>query len=487
MTELAEKPGPHVVVVDDDEELCELLALRLAHHGFRVSAERTCRGAIEVLEREVVDAVLLDLQLDGEYGLDLLAEVQMRSLDLPVIILTAHGAIDTAVDAIKRGAYGFLTKPFDDHELVQKLEHAVERVRLRREIAGLRRIVGQPSSGDRLLGTSAAVAAVRDLIARIAPSDATVLILGESGTGKEVSARCIHALSSRSSGPFMAINCGALPPDLLESELFGYKRGAFTGALRDKEGLFAAAEGGTLFLDEVGDAPPPVQVKLLRVLQERSYLPVGATEYRTTNARIVAATNRQLREDVSSGRFREDLFYRLHVVPIHMPPLRERLEDIPLLAELFLTRATAQHGLTTCHLPSDTLRILMQHDWPGNVRELANVVEGAALLSIDGVLRPHHVLSVLPRHPAESKAAPECPSPSSPMTLPEFARMFDPKTTLPPMREARETFDRIYLAEILRRSGGNVSAAAKLSGRNRTDFHDLLRRYELSAANFRES
>jgi two-component system, NtrC family, response regulator GlrR len=477
--------GPHILVVDDDEDLCELLEIRLQHHGFRVTTEHNSRDAIEVLEREVVDAMLLDLRLDNENGLDLLTETQNRSLDLPVVILTAHGSIDTAVEAMKRGAYGFLTKPFDDHELLQKLEHAVERVRLRRELGGLRRIVGEPSSGERLLGTSAAIAAVRDLIARIAPSEASVLILGESGTGKEVAARSIHNLSPRHDKPFIALNCGALPAELLESELFGYKRGAFTGAVRDKEGLFAAAEGGTLFLDEIGDAPPAVQVKLLRVLQERAYLPVGGTQPRTANVRILAATNRDLQADVDAGRFREDLFYRLHVVPIVMPPLRERREDIPLLTELFLARGTAQHGITRPHLAHDALHILMHHDWPGNVRELANVVQGAALLSTDGVLRPAHVLAVLPRRSGEPPASPAGAPQSAPLA-PRVAQALDPETPLPPLREARETFDRAYLEEALRRSGGNVSAAAKMSGRNRTDFHDLLRRYQIDANRFRE-
>ncbi len=471
---------PHVLVIDDDAELCELLSLRLEHHGFRVSTEQTGRGGIEVLEREIVDAMLLDLRLDGETGFDLLDEVQKRSLDLPVIMLTAHGSIDAAVEAIKRGAYGFLTKPFDDRELVQKLEHGVERVRLRREVAGLRRIVGDPNSGDRLLGTSAAIVAVRDIIARIAPADVTALILGESGTGKEVAARSLHALSARRSAPFIAINCGALPPDLLESELFGFRRGAFTGATRDKQGLFAAAEGGTLFLDEIGDAPPAVQVKLLRVLQERSYMPVGATEAVSTNARVLAATNRDLRADIAAGRFREDLFYRLHVVPITMPALRERREDIPLLAELFLSRASAQHGHAAPHLTSEALHVLMRHEWPGNVRELANAVQGAALLSADGVLRPHHLLAVLPR----AEGAP--PVVEAPAPAVDVAPVVSERPgQLAPLREAREAFDRAYLQEALRLSGGNVSAAAKLSGRNRTDFHDLLRRYAINAADFR--
>ena len=281
--------------------------------------------------------------------------------------------------------------------LPQRLAHAVERVRLRREVANLRRMLGEPGSGERLLGTSARIAAVRDLIQRIAPADATVLVMGESGSGKEVAARSIHAHSPRRTSPFLAINCGALPTELLESELFGHVRGAFTGALRDKDGLFAAAEGGTLLLDEIGDAPPAVQVKLLRVLQERSYYPVGSTEPRSTDVRVIAATNKDLQAEVQAGRFREDLFYRLHVVPILLPPLREHPEDIPLLAELFLTRAATQYGLPAPHLSHEALRLLMGHDWPGNVRELGNVVAGAALLTNDGVLRPAHVLAVLSR------------------------------------------------------------------------------------------
>lgn len=476
---------PHVVVIDDEADLCELIGMRLEHNGYRVTCEHTARGGIEVLEREVVDAMVLDLRLDGESGLDLLADIQQRSLDLPVVMLTAHGTIETAVEALERGAYGFLTKPFDAHELLQKLDHAVERVRLRRELANLRRMLGEPGSGDRLLGTSARIAEVRDRILRIAPSDATVLVMGESGAGKEVAARSIHAHSTRRSGPFLAINCGALPAELLESELFGYVRGAFTGAARDKQGLFSAAEGGTLMLDEIGDAPPAVQVKLLRVLQERCYYPVGSTEPRAADVRIVAATNKDLRAEVDAGRFREDLFYRLHVVPIVLPPLREHPEDIPLLAELFLTRAATQHGRSAPHLSHEALRLLMAHDWPGNVRELANVVEGATLLSSDGVLRPAHVLAVLSRRTSSvidaAQAMEPGPPPSGALADAALALL----ASLPPLREAREAFDRAYLEEIMRRCGGNVSAGAKLAGRNRTDFHELLRRHEIVAADYR--
>lgn len=473
---------PHVLVIDDEEDLCELIALRLEHHGFRVSTEQTSRGGLEVLEREVADAMVLDLQLENENGMDLLSEVQKRSLDLPVIILTAHGTIETAVEAIERGAYGFLTKPFDDHELVQKLNHAVERVRLRREVANLRRMVGTSSNGERLIGTSAAIALVRDLIARVAPSDAPVLIQGESGTGKDVAARTLHALSPRKSGPFITINCAALPEELLERELFGFVGAANGGA--PSPGLLATAQGGTLFLDNVADAPPSLQAKLLRVLEERAYLSVGATVVHPADVRLVAATTRSLREAVDAGQFREDLFYRLHVVPIDLPPLRERREDIPLLAELFLTHAAAKLGAGAPHLHHESLHLLMQQEWPGNVRELANVVEGAALLSPDGVLRPPHVLAVLAqRKPSSIEGAKARPvfAPAAPPF-----ESGNPDKPLPLLREAREAFDRAYLEEALRRSGGNVSAAAKLAGRNRTDFHDLLRRHDISAADFRQ-
>ncbi len=477
MSRSAERASPpHVLVVDDDEELCELLTLRLEHHGFRVTTEHNRRGALEAFERGVVDTVLLDLMLGDDNGLDLLVDFQQRTLDLPVIILTAHGSIDSAVEAMQRGAYGFLTKPFDDRELVQKLEHAVQEVDLRREVEGLRRIVGDPSGGSRLLGTSTPIEAVRDIIARVAPSDASVLILGESGTGKELAARSIHQFSGRRAAPFVGVNCGALPPELLESELFGHRRGAFTGADRNKDGLFAAAEGGTLFLDEIGDAPLAVQVKLLRVLEERAYVPVGETRPIPADVRIVAATNRDLAVAVKEGTFREDLFYRLHVVPVTMPPLRERKEDIPLLAEVFLARLLVNEGSARPHLSPDALEALMHHHWPGNVRELANVVQGAALLSTDGVLRVRHVETVVPRRPdLVPRARRET----------RVVGVLDPEADLPPMRVAREAFDRAYLEEALRQSEGNVSAAAKLAGRNRTDFHDLLRRHGIDASLYR--
>lgn len=467
---------PHVLVVDDEEDLCELLALRLQHEGFSVTTCAGSKRALEVLESSSVDAILLDLRLEEESGLDLLTQALHRSADLPIIMLTAHGTDELAVEAMKRGAYGFLTKPFDDHELVQELRHAVDHSHLKREVAGLRRMIGGGNGLPRLLGTSPSISEAREVIARAAATEATVLILGESGTGKEVAARTLHELSPRHDRPFVALNCGALPGDLLESELFGHVRGAFTGAVREKEGLFAAAHEGTLFLDEIGDAPLDVQVKLLRVLQERSFIPVGATEARAADVRLVAATNRDLIQNVREGRFREDLYYRLHVVPVRMPPLRARVEDIPILARVFLSRAALQYRLPKPELSEEAVRFLLEHSWPGNVRELANVVEAAAVMSRDGTLGVEHIRAVLPR-PVQ-----EPPPPDSVDLTP--SALFG--SELPQLREAKIRFEREYLTLVMQRAQGNVSAAARLAGRNRSDFHELLRRHGLHSGAFRE-
>jgi two-component system response regulator GlrR len=461
--------GARLMVVDDEEDLCELIAMRLEHHGYEVVTETSCRGARRALRNELVDVLVLDLRLEDGDGLTLLDELRETDPDLPVVILTAHGSIETAVEAMKKGAHSFLTKPFHDHELLATVAQALVGAELRRELAGFRRGSGR-SSGTRLLGESPSMIALRERLARVAGTDSTVLVTGESGTGKELVARSLHELSHRRKRPCIAVNCAALPPDLLESELFGHVRGAFTSAHRDKDGLLAAAEGGTLFLDEIGDAPPSVQAKLLRVLQERTYLPVGATREKQADVRIVAATNRELGADIAAGRFREDLFYRLHVVPLHLPPLRERREDILPLSELFLRRASEKHDLGRVRLSPKALEALRAHDWPGNVRELANVVEAAGLLATDGIVELTHVEAALPR-PASSSTA-----------------SFEPRLDvedLPPMADARQKFERAYLCEVLRRTRGNVSAAARLAGRNRTDLHDLLKRHGIDAGDFR--
>ncbi|APR83330.1 Response regulator of zinc sigma-54-dependent two-component system [Minicystis rosea] len=471
---------PHVLVVDDDVHLGELLSIRLESRGYRVTFEATASAGLERLGHEKIDAMILDLRLQDADGLDVLARAQDRSPDVPVIILTAHGTIETAVLAMQRGAYGFLTKPFEDHELMQKLAHAVERSALKREVAGLRSAMGA-NDERHMVGVSAAIGRVRDVIARIAPTEATVLITGESGTGKEIAARALHALSPRAKERFLGVNCGALPPELLESELFGHIKGAFTGATQDREGLFGAARGGTLFLDEIGEASPAVQVKLLRAIEERRFTKVGATREEESDVRLIAATNRDLRVEVSEKRFREDLFYRLRVVPLTMPPLRERREDILVLSELFLERAASRHGLRVPRLSRDALEVMLAYPWPGNVRELRHELEAAVLLAGTDELRAAHLphLSSI----ASSLAPVSVPTPVPPSPGPLLP---PPDQPLPTLKDARDAFERAYLVEALRRCTGNVAAAARAAGRNRSDFYDLLRRHQISPAEFKE-
>ncbi|MCY1030288.1 sigma-54 dependent transcriptional regulator [Corallococcus sp. BB11-1] len=474
MTHESPAQQPHVLLVDDDLQLAELMSMRMTSRGYHVTVESEGKGALRRLAQERVDAMVLDLRLEDMDGMDVLRAARQSAPELSVIMLTAHGSIETAVQAMQEGAYGFLTKPFHDHELMQKLTHALERSRLRREVAELRRRMGEDGE-PLLLGTSDAISRVREVIARIAPTDATVLLTGESGTGKELAARMLHLLSRRNKERFVAVNCGALPPELLESELFGHVKGAFSGAVREREGLFGAANGGTLFLDEVGEASPSVQVKLLRVLQEQRLTRVGADVEEPVDVRVVAATNRDLAEEVAAKRFRQDLYFRLHVVPIELPPLRERIEDIPLLAQLFLERTANRYGLRPPRLSPATVELLQRYGWPGNVRELIHEMEAAVLLAGTDELQPRHVPRLgqaLERPPAGSAQLPGVPGGTA---------------DLPSLREARDAFERAYLAEAMRRSSGSVSAAARMAGRNRSDFYDLLKRHGLSAADFKET
>jgi two-component system response regulator GlrR len=465
----------HVLLVDDDVELCELLAIRLRTAGYHVSVEHDVNGALSRIGRDRVDAVLLDLRLGNDDGFKVLDGIGHRAADLPVIILTAHGTIDLAVEAMQKGADGFVTKPFHHHDLLQKLKHTVESHKLRREIASLRRIVGVPEERQRLVGVSPAIARVRELIEVIAPTDATVLVLGESGSGKEIVARSIHALSPRRAARFVAINCAGLSTELLESTLFGHRRGAFTGAVSDRQGLFGAAQHGTMFLDEIAETPLEVQAKLLRVLQERRFTAVGSTVEQEADVRIIAATNRDLRQEVAEKRFREDLFYRLHVVPLAMPPLRDRRDDILLLAEMFLERAAARVRVRVPRLGAHALSALVSHSWPGNVRELENVMEAAVLLCRNGEVALDHLPGVGATTVPPLEDATVDLEHSAGRLLAAYTKTDAPSP--PALREARDAFERAYLDMVLQRSGGNVAVAAKLAGRNRTDFYDLMRRH----------
>lgn len=379
---------PRILVVDDERNLRESLAAYLKTEGFAALTAPSGEAAREILETEKVDAVVVDLRMAGMSGLDFLAWLREGGPAVPAIMISAHGDIGDAVEAMKRGASDYLTKPFSPDELVVRLRKALSDARLRQAARAADRsapLAARDPAAGAWIGSGPAMAELRRLAERVAPTESTVLVTGESGTGKEVVARFLHRMSRRADGPFVPINLGGIPENLLESELFGYEKGAFTGADARKLGLFEIASGGTLFLDEIGDLPLPLQVKLLRVLQDKRIQRLGGTRQLPIDARIVAATNKDLEEAVRSGAFREDLFYRLNVIRLRLPPLRERKEDIPALAALFASRFSAEMGKAIRGFEPGALDLLSRYAFPGNIRELENAVERALIL-VDGDL-----------------------------------------------------------------------------------------------------
>ncbi len=377
---------PSILVVDDESTMREYLQTALADR-YRVAAAADSAAALAQLEREPADIVLTDVRMPGQDGLGLLAELQKREDAAPlVIIMTAFGTIQEAVEATRRGAFAYLTKPFSVEQLDHALRRAFEFMELREENRTLRRNLRTRREQWGLLGNSPAMRDLREKIAMIAEARGTVLLQGESGTGKEVAARAIHAAGSRRNGPFIRINCAAIPESLLESELFGYERGAFTGAVQARKGKFELADGGTLLLDEISEMPFAMQAKLLRVLQEREFVRLGAKYATRTDVRVIATTNRNLREEIQAKRFREDLFFRLNVIPLHIAPLRQHKEDIPLLAQHFVETFCAENGKALIALSESALAALVRLDWPGNVRQLQNVLERAVIMDTTGLL-----------------------------------------------------------------------------------------------------
>jgi DNA-binding NtrC family response regulator len=434
-----------VLVVDDEPNMRRVLCALLERDGYCALEAAHGGAALELLQQRRVDAVLSDLRMPQVNGLELLAEVVRRWPDVPVVLLTAHGTVGSAVEALKRGAFDFLTKPFEPDAVRQVIGKAVQT----RQLSARDTSVGESEDPERLLGgDQPALAEIRRVIERVAPTPATVLITGESGTGKEVVARSLHLRSERRAQPFVKINCAAIPEGLVESELFGYERGAFTGAGARKPGRFELADGGTLFLDEIGELPLASQPKLLRALQEGRFYRVGGTQTVEVDVRLVAATNRDLRAEVRAGRFREDLFYRLHVVPIALPPLRERCADIPALAQLFLERANRRLGRRAARLSSAAVQALQAHPWPGNLRELENAIERALLLS-DGEVVELRDLPFSQLHVEEVQAAP--------------AR----EPLRERVRQAARQIERDAILEALRQTGGNVTRAAEQLGLSR--------------------
>ncbi|OOG23150.1 two-component system response regulator GlrR [Thioalkalivibrio denitrificans] len=445
-----------VLLVDDDEGLLRLLSMRLAAAGYEVKAVGSGEQALATLPQFQPHLVITDLRMDGIDGMALFDAVHKDHPALPIIILTAHGTIPDAVEATRRGVFGYLTKPFDSQELLDYVDRALR-------LGGLGRDSGKRAEdGDWRAGIISRSAIMEEALRQarlVADSETNVLIQSESGTGKELLARALHRASRRAAGPFVPVNCSAIPETLLESELFGHSKGSFTGATQSRKGLFESADGGTLFMDEVGDMPLAFQAKLLRVLQEGEIRPVGANRSVPVNVRVVSATHRDLEEAVEAGSFRADLYYRLNVVRLDLPPLRERRDDIPLLVRHFLTEINERNGRRIEGFAPDAMETLMAASWPGNVRQLQNVVEQAAALSTTEIV---------------------------PASLVQRALRSDPSGVLP-LAEARDRFERDYLEELLQITGGNVSSAARLAGRNRTEFYKLLKRHHLEPEMFRAS
>ncbi|PXG45039.1 two-component system response regulator GlrR [Klebsiella pneumoniae] len=441
------KPA-RLLLVDDDPGLLKLLGMRLVSEGYSLVTAESGPEALRVLGREKVDLVISDLRMDEMDGLQLFSEIQKGHPGMPVIILTAHGSIPDAVAATQQGVFSFLTKPVDKDALYKAIDEALEQRSPATDEAWRQAIVTRSPLMLRLL----------EQAGMVAQSDVSVLINGQSGTGKEIVAQAIHNASPRHDKPFVAINCGALPEQLLESELFGHARGAFTGAVSNREGLFQAAEGGTLFLDEIGDMPVALQVKLLRVLQERKVRPLGSNRDIEINVRIISATHRDLPKAMARGEFREDLFYRLNVVNLKIPPLSERTEDIPLLANHLLRQSADRHKPFVRAFSSDAMKRLMAAKWPGNVRQLVNVIEQCVALTSSPVIGDALVEQALEGE----------------------------NTALPTFVEARNQFELNYLRKLLQITKGNVTHAARMAGRNRTEFYKLLSRHELDANDFKE-
>jgi two-component system response regulator GlrR len=440
-----------ILVVDDDEGLLHLLKMRLSAEGFAVTSCTTGHEALVEAKKKMFDLAITDLRLRGEDGLDVTEELLRIHPQLPVIILTAHGSIPNAVEAMQRGAFGYLTKPFDDKELKATIEKALAQQRMSKEIQRLKSLVKELYGLENVVARSPAMQRLFQQIAQVADSDATILLFGETGTGKEVMARVAHTNSRRSKGPFVALNCAAIPETLFESELFGHVRGAFTSAHGAKKGLFQSANGGTIFLDEIGEMPLSMQVKLLRAVQEREVREVGSELSTKIDVRIIAATNKDLGEAVKNGSFRNDLYYRISVVPLFIPPLRDRRDDIPLLAQHFLKVSNQRANKDVRGFTPTALHRLMVNPWPGNVRELENAIEKAVVMTRQDMITPEFLPSV----------------------------GVSPETPLKPLTEAKEEFERTYLKNVLQLTGGNISRAAQFAGRYRADFYKMLRKYGL--------
>ena len=436
-----------ILIVDDDASLLKLLSIRLKSEGYDVTTATDVDTAIHLITDRKFSVLLSDLRMPGKDGLYLLDYVTLNQPSLPVILITAHGSIDEAVVATEKGALGFITKPIDHGKLREALANAIAQSSSHASTSWSQDIIFKSSVMQKLI----------DQAGLIARRDVSILITGASGTGKEVLAKSIHKASDRRDKPFIALNCGALPEHLLESELFGHKKGAFSGAISDHMGLFRAAEGGTLFLDEIGDMPVSLQVKLLRVLQEKALRPVGSTQTIETNVRVISATHKDIKQAMEEGEFREDLYYRICVVNLRLPSLNERQEDVPVLARHLLNLSAEKHGVQVTRFSEEAMQKLCQTQWPGNIRQLVNVIEQCVALTQSPVIG---------------------------LSLVNQALIHNSDYFLS-LTDAKEAFERNYIARVLKMTDGIVSKAAELSGRNRTDFYKLIKKHQLNVDDYK--
>jgi len=445
-----------ILVVDDDKNLLDLISMRLVASGYEVTAVDHENQAKEVAAQEIFSVAVIDLQLVNQNGISLMEELHLIQPDMQVIILTAHGSIGSAVEAMERGALNYLTKPFDSRELILQIERGLEKSKLTGEISRLKELLEERFKFTNIIGRSEPMRRVLDQVARIASTDSNVAIYGASGTGKELIAKAIHISSQRKDEPFLAINCAAIPESLLESELFGYEKGAFTGAVKNSRGLFSRADHGTLFLDEIGDMQFSIQAKLLRVLQEKTFVPLGSEKPISVDVRVIVATNKNLKEEVKKGNFREDLFYRIHVIPIELPPLKDRKEDIPPLVDHFVKKYSELMEKKIKSVSPEGMQKMMLHDWPGNVRELENTIEYAVAMTNCDILGEDLIL-----------------------------QKKEGQQDLLTLQEARAAFEKNYIQDLLKITGGNVSKAAELAGKYRADLYNMMKKHGISPQEFK--
>lgn len=447
-----------ILVVDDDRNILEVIRMRLVSGGYYVTPVTGAEEALKLAEKEPFDLALIDLKLNGQDGIQLMENIHHINPHIPVIILTAHGTIKSAVHAMKKGAYSYLTKPFDGHELLQQINNCLEKNRLSKEVKRLRELVEQTYGFDKIIGNSDKIKRVLAQVAQAAATDSNVYIEGESGTGKELVAKSLHVASNRKDGPFIAVNCSAIPENLMESEMFGFEKGAFTGADRSKKGLFVQADLGTFFLDEISEMHSSMQVKMLRALEEKEFYPVGGRQTVKVDCRIIAASNKNLEQEIEKGNFREDLFYRIHVIPIKLPPLKERKEDIPILSRYFLQKISKEMGKEIDEFSTDAMQKLISYPWPGNIRELENTIECAVAMTKRNIITEDLILQTQNINAEGLKS----------------------------FKYAKENFEKNYLIQLFELTRGNVSKAAELAGKYRADIYELIKKYNLKLTDFRK-